>query len=42
MGAPAIELRDSDFFAIGIVVATLVVSALCLAFILHVGIVIAE
>jgi len=36
------DLRDSDFFAIGIVVATILVSALCYIFILHAGIVIAE
>jgi hypothetical protein len=42
MSAPAMELRDSDFYAIAIVVATILVSALCLAFLLHTGIVIAE
>jgi hypothetical protein len=42
MSAPAMDLRDSDFFAIGIVVATILVSALCFAFLLHTGIVIAE
>ena len=42
MSAPTMELRDSDFFAIGIVVVTILVSALCYAFILHTGIVIAE
>jgi hypothetical protein len=42
MSAPAMDLRDSDFFGIAIVIATILVSALCYAFILHTGIVIAE
>ena len=42
MSAPAMDPRDSDFFAIGIVVATIMVGVLCYIFILHTGIVIAE
>jgi len=42
MSAPAMDRRDSDAYAIGVVVATILVSALCYIFILHAGIVIAE
>jgi hypothetical protein len=43
MSAFAMDHRDSDAIALVIVVATILVSALCYAFIiLHVGIVVAE
>ena len=42
VSALAMDYRDSDAFAIAVVVATILVSALCYAFILHAGIVIAE
>jgi len=42
MNAPAMNLRDSDSFAIGIVIATIMVGVLCFIFIMHTGIVIAE
>ena len=42
MSVLAVDHRDSDLLAITIVIAAIAVSALCCAFILHTGIVIAE
>ena len=42
MSVLTMDRRDTDASAIAIVVATIVVSVLCYAFILHAGIVLAE